>query len=263
MVTDTEAAATRLQRATTRLLVLIVTAALGAGVPALMAAADLAGAPAWSRWLLVVILDGGIVVMSLVAVDRRTRRELPARGWWTIVGGLVVASAAVQARHALAVTAATSVADRAVAGVVGALPPVVVLVATHAWLDMAAKPAARRGGARMARRTTATATATTAATTARPPITATTTSPTATTTDVTAAPRRRPTTASSRAVVDPTLRAEAEVLLASGSTVAATAKALGLAESTVRRWRDALTVAGRVPTDRQTGNERVFDERTA
>ena len=262
MVTDTEAAATRLQRATTRLLVVIVTAALGAGVPALLAAADLAGAPVWSRWLLVVILDGGIVVMSLVAVDRRTRRQLSARGWWTIVGGLVVASAAVQARHALAVTVATSVADRAVAGVVGALPPVVVLVATHAWLDMAAKPTAKRAASRMARRTTATATATTAATTARPPITATTTSPTATTTDVTAAPHRRPTT-TSRAVVDPTLRAEAEALLASGSTVAVTAKALGLAESTVRRWRDALTVEGRVPTDRQTGNEQVFDERTA
>lgn len=219
----------RMQHAVTWLLGVVVLCALAAGAPALIWAGGMAGLPVAMRGLTVAVVDGVLVVMSLAAVTRRGRGERAA--WmWTSVGVLVVGSAAVQAVHALTVTTATTTAARVVAAGIGALPPAITLLASHGWLDLAVAPAPTK------RRTSAARTSTARATTTGAP----TTTPAPSTT-ATKAPRRAPATTSSRSVVDPVKRVEAEAMLAAGRSVAATAKALGLAESSVRRWRDAMT----------------------
>lgn len=127
----------------TWLLMTVVVGALAAGAPALMWAGRIAGLAGWMPALVVVIVDGALIVMSMAAVVRRGRGE--RAGWmWAVVGALVLASASVQAVHAMTVTTATTAAGRVVAVAIGATPPVIVLIASHAWLDLAVAPAPTR-----------------------------------------------------------------------------------------------------------------------
>lgn|GEM_PF-1469108 len=125
-----------LQRIVTGLLLALALAGLAAGWTGLAWAGQLAGMPGALRHLAPVIVDGALVVMTLAAVARRGRGET-ARWMWTTVGALVVGSSAAQVAHALETTVAVGPVQLGVAVTVGALPPVVVLVATHAWLDLA------------------------------------------------------------------------------------------------------------------------------
>lgn len=129
----------RMQRAATWLLGLVVLAAMTAGAPALLWWAATAGWPSLTRWTVVVIIDGVIVVLGLAAMTRRGRGE-PARWMWCSVGFAVAVSAAAQAVHTLTVTTATTTLTRVVAAVISALPPAVTLLASHAWLDLAVAP---------------------------------------------------------------------------------------------------------------------------
>lgn len=132
-----------MQRLTTWLLGFVAASALGAGVPALVWAGRLAGLPAQLAPLMVAIVDGTMIVMSLAAVTRRGRGE-PARWMWSTTAALVLGSATVQCVHALDVTSAADTASRVVAAAVGSVPPFTVLLATHAWLDLAVAPAPSR-----------------------------------------------------------------------------------------------------------------------
>ena len=257
----------RMQLLTTWLLAVVVLCALAAGAPALVWIGGWQHLPGPMQWLPVAFIDAPIVVMGLTAVARRGRGE-PAGWMWTSVGALVVLSGVVQAAHALPTPVPVV---QVVAAVVAAVPPVMTLVASHAWMDMAIAPAPtkRRVAASRSTTTATRSTATTPTTTASPTTTAA--ARTATTAPATTAGSRRTTTpataattaTTARSVVAPAVRAEAEALLAAGATVAATAKTLHLAETTVRRWRTALTSEGRVPTAEHaedTANERLFED---
>ncbi|PPF44134.1 hypothetical protein C5B85_10840 [Pseudoclavibacter sp. AY1F1] len=135
----------------TRTLVVAVTAlvaALGivsftAGVPGLMAVGEWALLPGWMSALVPVIVDGGILVFSLVAVVRRARGE-GAVFAWSCLAILTLGSVAAQVAHVL--LGSNSVAATAIAGAVvaGAFPSV-VFASTHAILDLAIAPAPKRG----------------------------------------------------------------------------------------------------------------------
>lgn len=135
----------------TRTLVVAVTAlvaALGivsftAGVPGLMAVGAWALLPGWMSALVPVIVDGGILVFSLVAVVRRARGEGSFFAW-SCLAILTLGSVAAQVAHVLLGTptvAATAIAGAVVAGAF----PSVVFASTHAILDLAIAPAPKRG----------------------------------------------------------------------------------------------------------------------
>ncbi|WP_424465421.1 DUF2637 domain-containing protein [Pseudoclavibacter helvolus] len=141
---------TRLHGDTRTLVVAVTTlvAALGivsftAGVPGLMAVGEWALLPGWMSALVPVIVDGGILVFSLVAVVRRARGE-GAIFAWSCLAILTLGSVAAQVAHVL--LGSGSVAATAIAGAVvaGAFPSV-VFASTHAILDLAIAPAPKRG----------------------------------------------------------------------------------------------------------------------
>lgn len=135
----------------TRTLVVAVTAlvaALGivsftAGVPGLMAVGAWALLPGWMSALVPVIVDGGILVFSLVAVVRRARHE-GAVFAWSCLAILTLGSVAAQVAHVLLESGAITPTAVAGAVVAGAFPSV-VFASTHAILDLAIAPAPRRG----------------------------------------------------------------------------------------------------------------------
>ncbi|MBS3180027.1 MULTISPECIES: helix-turn-helix domain-containing protein [unclassified Pseudoclavibacter] len=135
----------------TRTLVVAVTAlvaALGivsftAGVPGLMAVGAWALLPGWMSALVPVIVDGGILVFSLVAVVRRARHE-GAIFAWSCLAILTLGSVAAQVAHVLLESGAVTATAIAGAVVAGAFPSV-VFASTHAILDLAIAPAPRRG----------------------------------------------------------------------------------------------------------------------
>lgn len=137
----------------TRTLVVFVTglvAALGivsftAGVPGLMAVGAWALLPGWMSALVPVIVDGGILVFSLVAVVRRARHE-GAVFAWSCLAILTLGSVAAQVAHVLLESGAMTATAIAGAVVAGAFPSV-VFASTHAILDLAIAPAPRRGQA--------------------------------------------------------------------------------------------------------------------
>lgn len=141
---------TRLHGDTRRLVVFVtvLVAVLGivsftAGVPGLMAVGAWALLPGWMSALVPVIVDGGILVFSLVAVVRRARGE-GAVFAWSCLAILTLGSVAAQVAHVL--LGSGSVAATAIAGAVvaGAFPSV-VFASTHAILDLAIAPAPKRG----------------------------------------------------------------------------------------------------------------------
>jgi len=125
-----------LRHAVTALLVGLALAGILAGWNGLAWAGALAGMPGLLRHLAPLIVDGALVVMTLSAVARRSHGHT-ARWMWATVAALVTGSSATQVAHALETTTATTSIQLGVALTVGALPPVIVLVATHAWLDLA------------------------------------------------------------------------------------------------------------------------------
>lgn len=135
----------------TRKLVIFVTglvAILGivsftAGIPGLMAVGEWALLPGWMSALVPVIVDGGILVFSLVAVVRRARGEGSFFAW-SCLAILTLGSVAAQVAHVL--LGSGSVVATAIAGAVvaGAFPSV-VFASTHAILDLAIAPAPKRG----------------------------------------------------------------------------------------------------------------------
>ena len=137
----------------TRTLVVGVTAlvaALGivsftAGVPGLMAVGAWALLPGWMSALVPVIVDGGILVFSLVAVVRRARHE-GAVFAWSCLAILTLGSVAAQVAHVLLESGAVTATAVAGAVVAGAFPSV-VFASTHAILDLAIAPAPKRGQA--------------------------------------------------------------------------------------------------------------------
>lgn len=144
------ATSTRLHGDTRRLVIFVtvLVAILGvvsftAGVPGLMAVGAWALLPGWMSALVPVIVDGGILVFSLVAVVRRARGEGSVFAW-SCLAILTLGSVAAQVAHVL--LGSGSVAATAIAGAVvaGAFPSV-VFASTHAILDLAIAPAPKRG----------------------------------------------------------------------------------------------------------------------
>ncbi|MCL1870986.1 MAG: DUF2637 domain-containing protein [Promicromonosporaceae bacterium] len=126
--------------------VLIVATMLTAGLAAvsfalsysaLVRIASWAAVPDRLAWAIPVMLDSAILVYSLAALVKRSRRERAAGAWaslalWTAV------SVAANAAHAAGVPETW---QRAVGTVVAALAPVAVLLATHTIADLIVAPA--------------------------------------------------------------------------------------------------------------------------
>lgn len=133
----------RLRATVTAAMAGLAAVAFVAGVPALLWAGRLAGLGTMAGTVPATV-DGALVLLTAAwAVQRGSGRG--GHGWSTLVAVTVVLSAALQVAHARSVTDAATGVELAVALVVGALPPVVTLVAVHAGLELqAGKPAARR-----------------------------------------------------------------------------------------------------------------------
>lgn len=154
-------ASPRLPAAVTAAMSVLAAVAFAAGVPALVWAGHLAGLGAMALTVPVTV-DGALVLLTAAwAVQRGTGRA--GRGWATLVAAAVLLSAALQVALARSITTAATAVELTVALVVGALPPVVTLVAVHAGLELqAGKPTLRRTSARKAQTTANSPAATTA-----------------------------------------------------------------------------------------------------
>ena len=133
----------RLRATVTAAMAGLAAVAFAAGVPALLWAGHLAGLGAMAATVPATV-DGALILLTAAwAVERGSGRG--GHGWSTLVAVTVVLSAALQVAHARSVTNAATGVELAVALVVGALPPIVTLVAVHAGLELqVGKPAARR-----------------------------------------------------------------------------------------------------------------------
>lgn len=134
-----------MSRTVTSLMAALGLTAFVAGVPGLVWGAGLAGLPTRLAWTAPVLLDIGLIVFALSAVVRRSRSEAAAFSW-ACLGALTIMSSAVQVAHVVSTTGAATSIELGVAFVLGALPPVTVFAASHAWLDLAVGASVARGG---------------------------------------------------------------------------------------------------------------------
>ncbi|WP_051196640.1 helix-turn-helix domain-containing protein [Jonesia quinghaiensis] len=123
---------------TTWLVGLLAAVSFALGVPGLVDVASWAGLPPQLRWGVPLMIDGGLIVMALVAIVRRARQE-SAMFAWSVLAILTVASMALQVAHV------ASLPGERWALMVGmglaASFPAVVFAATHSLLDIAVAPA--------------------------------------------------------------------------------------------------------------------------
>ncbi|KQT98365.1 hypothetical protein [Sanguibacter sp. Leaf3] len=156
--TPTAPAPTRLQAdgrpiilTVTWLVGLLALASFAAGVPGLVAVGRWALLPGPMAFLVPVLLDGGILVMSLVATVNRARGDRSAFAW-SVLGALTLASMGAQIAHVLSEPSAgpwTAIAGAALA----ASFPALVFGSTHALLQIALAPAPAKRNARRAKAT--------------------------------------------------------------------------------------------------------------
>lgn len=83
---------------TTWLVGLLAAVSFALGVPGLVDVAGWAGLPPQLRWGVPLMLDGGLVVMALVATVRRARQE-SAKFAWSVLALLTAASMGLQVAH--------------------------------------------------------------------------------------------------------------------------------------------------------------------
>ena len=127
---------------------ILALASFAAGTPGLIAVGR------WAQigpmaYLVPVLLDGGILIMALVATVRRSRGESGAFAW-SVLGALTLASMGAQIAHVLSEPSAgpwTAIAGAALA----ASFPALVFGSTHALLQIALAPAPAKRNVRHAK----------------------------------------------------------------------------------------------------------------
>lgn len=127
---------------------ILALASFAAGTPGLIAVGR------WAQigpmaYLVPVLLDGGILIMALVATVRRSRGESGVFAW-SVLGALTLASMGAQIAHVLSEPSAgpwTAIAGAALA----ASFPALVFGSTHALLQIALAPAPAKRNVRHAK----------------------------------------------------------------------------------------------------------------